>query len=137
MRLMIVLFISFIVLLHPFIAMASGTATHFERLSMEDGLSQSAVISILQDSQGFMWIATFDGLNRYDGYAFKVFRHNPQDAGTISNNNITSLYEDSKGRLWVGTRGGGVNRLDAETQRFVHFKHDVSNPNSLRHDIVR
>ncbi|NQZ08744.1 MAG: response regulator, partial [Algicola sp.] len=136
MRLMIALFISFIILLHPLVVMASGPSAHFERLSIENGLSQSAVLSILQDNQGYMWFATFDGLNRYDGYTFKVFRHNPQDIGTISNNNITSLYEDSKGRLWVGTRGGGLNRFDAETQRFIHFKHDVLKHHSLSHATI-
>ncbi|MCJ8267817.1 MAG: hypothetical protein MJK04_00265 [Psychrosphaera sp.] len=136
MRLIIALFIVLPFLLHAFNAVAIDTVTHFERLSIEDGLSQNTVFSILQDSQGYIWFGTADGLNRYDGYTFKVFRHNPQDVGTISNNFITSLYKDSKGRLWVGTWGGGLNRFDADTQRFIQFKHDVSNPKSISNDSI-
>ena len=75
-------------------------------LRIEDGLSQGMVRSILQDRTGFMWFATKDGLNRYDGYTFKVFRHDPQDSTSVRDNHIHKIFEDSKGLLWVGTNSG-------------------------------
>ena len=115
---------------------ASGPATRFERLSIEDGLSQASVLSILQDSKGFLWFATQDGLNRYDGYEFKVYRHNPAQPGSISHNVINAVYEDKQGILWVGT-GDGLNRFDAQTGHFTHYKNINSDPASLSHNSVR
>ncbi|MFT4924390.1 MAG: signal transduction histidine kinase/ligand-binding sensor domain-containing protein [Phenylobacterium sp.] len=132
MRLMIAL----LILLCTFTALAGGPVIHFDRLSIKDGLSQNTVKSILQDRQGFLWFATEDGLNRYDGYSFKVFRHDPQDPYSISHNFTKTLYEDSKGTLWVGTFGGGLNRFDAEKQRFTRFQHDPSNAHSLSNDNI-
>ncbi len=127
------------------VCQASGSVTHFSRFSLEQGLSQNTVLSVLKDSYGFLWFGTGDGLNRFDGYTFKVFRHNAQSAGTdstaisnysLSNNAVKSLYEDSKGRLWVGTYGGGLNRYDAQSERFIHFRHDKSDSHSLSDDII-
>lgn len=132
MRLFVLLFW----LLCPVLAQASAIVTRFERLSIADGLSQNSIFDMTQDHQGFLWFATRDGLNRYDGYTFKVFRHDPQNPHSISHNFIRTLFVDSKGQLWVGTNGGGLNRFDAQTERFIHFKHDVTNPNSLSGDAV-
>lgn len=93
----------------------------FERISLEAGLSQSAVFCILQDRKGFLWVGTEDGLNRYDGYEFKIFRHDPDNPGSLSNNQVRALYEDSSGILWVGTRGG-LNRFDRETETFTCYR---------------
>ena len=71
----------------------------FRHLTIDDGLSQNAFFSIAQDSKGFMWFGTKDGLNRYDGYSFAVYQNNPLDSTTISANHITHLYKDRKGRL--------------------------------------
>ncbi|MDW8239070.1 MAG: two-component regulator propeller domain-containing protein [Acidobacteriota bacterium] len=106
-----------------------------ERLSVEDGLSNAFVWDILQDHQGFLWFATEDGLNRFDGYEFTIFRH--QGPGTVSHNTIWALYEDQAGTLWVGTYGGGLNKFDRATQTFAHYQHDPQNPNSLSDDRVR
>src|SRR4051794_33922713 len=81
----------------------------FQPLTINDGLSQGMVNWILQDHYGFMWFATKDGLNRYDGYHFTVFRHDARDSTTIADNFVQSMFEDSKGRLWVGTASGGLN----------------------------
>ncbi|NQZ12050.1 MAG: GGDEF domain-containing protein, partial [Algicola sp.] len=128
--------ILFLLIFSSFV-LASKPITRFEHLSIKDGMSQSVVYSIIQDSKGFLWFATGDGLNRYDGYGFKVFHHDPQNPASISNNLTTTLYEDSKGLLWVGTRGGGLNVFNPSTESFSHFTHNPSDPNSLSHDSVR
>jgi signal transduction histidine kinase/ligand-binding sensor domain-containing protein/DNA-binding response OmpR family regulator len=93
----------------------------FKHLTIDDGLSQNAVFAILQDSKGFMWFGTKDGLNRYDGYSFKVFYHNPFDSSSISDNYITSLFEDSKGRIWIGSVDGKINIYNYENDTFFHI----------------
>ena len=109
----------------------------FKRISIEDGLSQSSVTCILQDRKGFMWFGTQDGLNRYDGYEFWIYIHNPDDLSSISDNYIWCIYEDRSGVLWIGTYGGGLNRFNPITGRFTHYKHKPANPNSLSHNDVR
>ncbi|MFT4924107.1 MAG: signal transduction histidine kinase/ligand-binding sensor domain-containing protein [Phenylobacterium sp.] len=116
---------------------ASGPATRFEHLTIDHGLSQSSVFATLQDSKGFMWFGTEDGLNRYDGYEFKVFRHDPQNPHSISRNLVRFIYEDAKNNLWVGTNGGGLNLFDRGTERFVRYRHHPLDPHSLGHDDVR
>lgn len=88
----------------------------FDRLSLSHGLSQSSVSCIAQDPQGFLWFGTQDGLNRYDGYQFYVFKHDLTDTQTISNNWINTILFDKTGVLWVGTQNGGLNRIDADLQ---------------------
>jgi hypothetical protein len=89
-------------------------AARFERLSTEDGLSHSSVTCILQDHRGFMWFGTGDGLNKYDGYTFTVYRRDPEDPGSLRDDAIASIYEDRTGVLWVGTQGGWLERYDPE-----------------------
>ncbi len=93
----------------------------FRALTIEDGLSQGMVNAIIQDAYGFMWLATKDGLNRYDGYSFTVFRHDPEDSTTVRNNYIYSLLEDKQGRLWVGT-SEGLDLFDRTTETFRHVR---------------
>lgn len=93
----------------------------FERL---DGLSHNTVLSILQDHQGYLWVGTTDGLNRYDGYEFVVYRHDPVDSTSLSNNIIKALVEDEEGTLWVGT-DGGLNRLDRQAERFIRYSLEI------------
>jgi len=102
----------------------------FERISLEDGLSQSSVFAILQDQQGFMWFGTEDGLNKYDGYQFTVYKHDPDDPMTLSNNYVRTIYEDRSGELWLGTRSG-LDRFDRTTGTFTHYQHDPQDPQSL------
>lgn len=91
-------------------------------LGINEGLSQGLILSILQDRSGFIWFATKDGLNRYDGYSFKVYRHDPEDSTTISDNHIFQLLEDSKGRLWVFTNNSELDLFIPETETFEHYK---------------
>ncbi len=107
----------------------------FERLSVEEGLSNAFVWRILQDRRGFLWIGTEDGLNRFDGYEFTIFKHG--GPGTVSHNTIWEIFEDHAGTLWVGTYGGGLNKFDRDTQTFKSYQHDPNNPNSLSDDHVR
>lgn len=108
----------------------------FKRISIEQGLSQVSVFCILQDKKGFMWFGTQDGLNRYDGYEFKIYRHDPQDTSTISDNLINSICEDSSGILWIGTNGGGLNRFDPIIGSFKRYKHKKNDPSSFSNDRV-
>lgn len=117
-------------------SLAAEPVVHFQKKNIADGLSQSVVLAVLQDSQGFMWFGTYDGLNRYDGYQFKQFRYEPEDLTTVSNNAITVLFEDSKNRLWIGTEGGGLNLYDRKMQSFVRYRHNKADESSLSHDVI-
>ncbi len=108
----------------------------FERLSIEQGLSQSKVFSILQDHRGFIWIGTQDGLNKYDAYSFTVYRHRIEDSASLSDNYVWSLFEDHTGTLWIGTNGGGLNRYDREKDQFIRYVHDPEDPGSLSDNYV-
>ncbi len=108
----------------------------FSRIDAGKGLSQASVKCILQDSKGYMWFGTGDGLNRYDGYEMKIFRNNPSDTNSLSENNIECLFEDSKGILWIGTHGG-LNAYNSALNRFTRFEHDNSNPNSINGNVIR
>ena len=92
----------------------------FSSLKLEDGLSQLSVIKIHQDRKGFMWFATRNGLNRYDGTAFLVYKHNNSDLQSLCNNHVTALAEDKYGTLWIGTMGG-LNRLDLTQNRMSSY----------------
>ncbi len=108
----------------------------FERLSIEQGLSQSSVISICQDHRGFLWFGTYEGLDRYDGYRFKIYKNDPDDSTSLSNNVIKVIYEDHLNVLWVGTEGG-LNQFNREKECFVRYLSDKNDSTSLSHDRVR
>jgi len=99
----------------PALSPAKGQSLNFERISVKHGLSHSTVNCILQDTKGFMWFGTDDGLNKYDGYSVTVYKHNPDDPHSLSHNRVWSLFEDSSGVLWVGTYGCGLNRFDRDS----------------------
>ncbi|MDM8551021.1 two-component regulator propeller domain-containing protein [Desulfobacterales bacterium HSG2] len=107
----------------------------FDRISIEHGLSQNSVVATLQDSRGFMWFATRDGLNKYDGYRFTVYRNDPEVPGSLSSNSVQAICEDKTGTLWVGTLGG-LNKFDHNRERFIRYLHDPQNPESLSHNKV-
>jgi two-component system sensor histidine kinase ChiS len=108
----------------------------FDHISIQEGLSQSVVSAILQDSQGFMWFGTQDGLNRYDGYEFKIFKQDPENPQSLSSNFILAIFEDRDGILWIGTNGGGLNRFDRETEQFTAFFNDPADADSLSSNFI-
>ncbi len=123
-------------LLAPRPASAQEGVLRFEHLTVEDGLSHSTVRASVQDRFGFLWFATQDGLSRYDGYGFKVYRHDPADPGSLPENEVYALLVDRGGRLWAGTFGGGLARFLAGEERFERRRHDPADAASLSHDAV-
>src|SRR6056297_4260470 len=99
-----------------------------EHYSIEDDLSQTAINTVIQDSRGFLWIGTQDGLNKFDGYNFNRFKNDPSDTTTISNNYIHCIYEDNDNNIWVGTNYG-LNKFDAEKQTFFRYLNNDSSQN--------
>ena len=102
----------------------------FEHITTENGLSNNYVLHIFQDKKGFIWISTQDGVNRYDGYEFKHFRHNPADINSLSDYAVNHIFEDSKGIFWISTREG-LNQFNPLTEKFIHYKMSKDDPNSL------
>lgn len=102
----------------------------FDRLGHAEGLSNSHVTSILQDREGFLWFGTADGLNRYDGYELRVFRHDPGDSTSVRGNWITGLREDARGDLWIILGIGGIDRFHRDSDTFEH----VQSPAPAPHD---
>ncbi|MDP1623725.1 MAG: two-component regulator propeller domain-containing protein [Bacteroidales bacterium] len=102
-------------------------AQSFGRLNQDDGLSQGYINAIIQDQTGFLWFGTGDGLNRYDGYTFKVYYHDPNDSSSLSNNQITALAVAPDSCIWAGTCNG-LNRYDPKTNKFTRYK--LHSPNS-------
>lgn len=110
-------FVSSLLFLFAALLSANSQTLYFDRIDIKDGLSQNTVSEIIQDSRGFIWFGTKDGLNRYDGSHFKVFRHVPYLKSGLGNNNIRCLIEDAHNNIWVGTNSG-LYVYDAEYDRF-------------------
>ncbi|MBP1647449.1 MAG: response regulator receiver protein [Bacteroidetes bacterium] len=115
---------------------AQPPAIRFRHLPQDLGLSQSSIQCITQDRTGFLWFGTEDGLNKYDGYRFTVYRHNPADSFSISDNYIWRLLRSNSGDLWIGTLKGGLNRYEVSTARFIQYRNDPDDSTSLSNDNV-
>ncbi len=111
-------------------ANASSTAIRVELFNIESGLSQTAVQCLLQDSYGFIWVGTQDGLNRFDGYSFITYRNNPLDTTTLANNYINSICEDREGNLWIGT-WNGLSYFNRRDEVFKNYFHNPYKENSI------
>lgn len=115
-------FFSVLALLH-FICLhglAQNEYPTFKRINTNDGLSQGHVSAILKDRKGFMWFATDEGINKYDGYRFTVYKHDPEKASSISNNAVFDVLEDKAGNLWIGT-ASGLDKFDRNADSFIHY----------------
>ncbi|MDN5214849.1 two-component regulator propeller domain-containing protein [Fulvivirgaceae bacterium BMA12] len=107
----------------------------FTHLSVDQGLSQSTILSLEQDMMGFLWIGTADGLNRYDGYEFTNMRRDPDMPGSISDNEIMAILDDQKGNIWIGN-AAGIDLLNVETEICQHFYFDPDSISSLSNNYV-
>ena len=114
---------------------AQAPAIQFRHINSEQGLSNSTIEAILQDSRGFLWFGTRDGLNRYDGYRMVVFRNIATDTFSITNNYITSLFEDNQQNIWVGSYNG-LNKFDPKTNRFTRVKYQPSNQGTSNNNFI-
>ena len=103
------IYVSFLIIF--FIAVNSEAKENhiFHSLTVNDGLSQHDVTDVVQDCFGFIWIATYDGLNRFDGNRTEVFRHSTSNIESLSGNRVLCMYPDSRKKLWIGTDGYGIN----------------------------
>ncbi len=111
---------------------ASPLPVRFERLTPREGLSQGTIHAVLQDRQGFWWLATEDGLNRYDGHGVTVFRQQPFDSTSLASSMVRGLYEDARGVLWAAT-AMGLDRMDPGTGRFRHIPMANEGTGDARH----
>lgn len=110
----------------------------FEHITTDQGLSSNTVFCLLQDSRGFLWIGTYDGLNKYDGYKFTVYKNQPGDPFSISNNMIGDLCEDKLGNIWTGsTWGGGLNKFDYASEKFIRYLNDPENSSGINSNLIR
>jgi signal transduction histidine kinase/ligand-binding sensor domain-containing protein/CheY-like chemotaxis protein len=110
---------------------------YLEHLTVRDGLSQSTVMSILQDREGYLWLGTESGLDRYDGYSIREYRRQRGNTSGLASDYVWAIAEDSDTNLWLATDGGGVERWDRHTDQFQRFKHDPDDPRTLASDAVR
>ncbi|HEU4664078.1 MAG TPA: two-component regulator propeller domain-containing protein, partial [Dokdonella sp.] len=123
-------------------AHAQGRANHgvervrFRNIGVEQGLSQASGVDIAQDRHGFIWVATQDGLDRFDGYGFRVYKHDRSDPSSLAANNIHRLLVDRQGRLWVGTTSGGLSRYDERLDRFDNFVPDATRADAIGSEYV-
>ncbi len=115
---------------------AQNTRLYFKPYSIVDGLSQNSVYCITQDKNNFIWLATGKGLNRFDGYEFVNYYHNPKDSNTISHSRVLDIEVDKRNRLWLATNAG-VNCYDQTEDIFYHFKSDSNNSQSIWEDMVK
>lgn len=124
------IFISIALFIYPLTIHSQKQIRRFENIDVDDGLSQNAVNCVIQDSQGFMWFGTHNGLNKHDGYSFHIYNYDPEESNSLSNNIVMSIYEDRSGSLWIGTLEG-FNKFNSESDSFTRYINDPQNPDSL------
>jgi signal transduction histidine kinase/ligand-binding sensor domain-containing protein/CheY-like chemotaxis protein/HPt (histidine-containing phosphotransfer) domain-containing protein len=124
-------------LVHAAAPLPAVRPMYFEHVTMRDGLSQGTVEAILQDSRGYLWMATESGLNRYDGNSIRVYRRERGNPQALASDYVWTMAEDTHGDLWLATIGGGVERWQRSTDSFQQFRHDAADPASLASDAVR
>jgi ligand-binding sensor domain-containing protein/signal transduction histidine kinase/DNA-binding response OmpR family regulator len=103
----------------------------------ENGLSNNIVTAITQDNNGYMWFGTEDGLNRFDGQKFKIYRYHPDNKNSLAGPRVTSLHVDENNQLWIGTESGGLSLYTPQNDSFINFYHDSLNKNSISSNAIR
>ncbi|NOX19262.1 MAG: hypothetical protein GXO87_13395 [Chlorobi bacterium] len=111
--------------------LAQTNSPKFEYVPFDKGISPKVVLCIIQDSKGFMWFGTLNGLYKYDGYNFTVYKNEPDNPHSLSDDNISSLFEDKAGNLWIGTGDGGLNRFNQRKNQFIHYLPDSADTFSI------
>lgn len=125
-----------LILLYPFFSIfAQNKLEYSKQLSIYDGLAHNGVTSILEDSKGYLWFGTYDGLNRYDGYSLKTFK-NTTEKNILVSNRVRTLKEDKNGNLWIGT-DEGISIFDYKKQRFKSIYSNKTNKNGIKGPIIR
>lgn len=120
-----------------FFQILSAQQAVVNHLTINDGLSQNYIYTMCQDAKGFLWFGTKDGLNRYDGYSFKIYRKDNADSLSLSDNNVYSILDDGEHALWIGTANGGLLKYDRLKQQFHRIPHDPTNDNSISSNHIR
>ncbi len=115
---------------------SQGSQIFFDKISIEQGLSQSSVFCILQDRKGFIWFATLDGLNKYNGYDFITYRNDPKDSTSLPDNAVTTIFEDSQGNLWVGTKSKGFCKFNPFNNQFKTYQYKPNDANSVSNNTI-
>ena len=118
-------------------AQAEAPSLVLEHLTTEDGLPQATVMTALQDSQGFVWLGTEDGLVRYDGRELYRYARSRAEAGSLPGNYVWQVVEDADTNLWIALDGAGVAKWDRRTDRFTSYRHDEADPRTLASDRAR
>ncbi len=118
-------------------ALCVAQEVKFNHITTNEGLANGNVRTIVQDYQGFFWVGTEDGLQRYDGYSLEEYRHDPALSTSISSNYVFCLFEDSKKHLWIGNLDGGLCWYNRKENNFRCFKNDPGDPTSLHSNLVR
>ncbi len=121
--------------LMPFGGYGQNGSRKFSHIGASEGLSQTSVTKTMQDSRGFIWITTLNGLSRYDGYQFITYRYDAKDSTSISDNMVNDIVEDKSGNIWLATQNG-LSMYQRKTGRFIRFVHDNHNPKSLADNII-
>ncbi|WP_276363798.1 hybrid sensor histidine kinase/response regulator [Daejeonella sp. H1SJ63] len=105
-------------------------------ISSSNDISQNSILDIHKDKFGFIWFATQDGLNKYDGFKFEIFKHSESTKGTLPSNHIQTIAEDKDGNLWLGTRTAGLSKYQRSDKKFKNFSHDSKDKNSLSNNKI-
>lgn len=112
----------FLLLSNPWVSLAQSQKLRFEHLTIKDGLSANGAWTMLQDKRGYLWFATGNGLDKYDGYTFKSYKMDPRDSTSINQITISALYEDKDGLIWIGSTESGISKFDPATEKFTRYQ---------------
>lgn len=136
LRVKIFILVLWVCLKAPLYLHAGENRIEFEHVTSEASLADGTILCIFQDSKGFLWFGTTNGLIKFDGYDCKTYWHQLDDLESLSDNVVRAIIEDRSGALWIGTVGGGLNKFSPKTETFTHYQQKPGNPNSLNNNNV-